>query len=261
MADFKTAWAITSSWEGPWKPYKNRDVKADPGDYLPFKKFGEKYYTGTSFGLTAQYMHEYVNWRDSLIRKELPGMPIEKASDIWERTRWKWMKGDDIKDQSVATLIFDFYVQQNNTAMDEIAAVLLKVYKKPTFNYTVRQVVFQELYRDAIAIDHPEPTGKLYGLTDLGVQLINNVETQEMLFNLIKKARISKLGNVARVQAFNYGNIITQLQYERAKEAKKKGLKVQKQAQLDADTEGSYGTYIAGAFALWIGYKWFKKRK
>ena len=50
MADFDKAWAFTSSWEGPWKPYAKRDVKSDKGDYLPFGKIQESKYVGVGFG-------------------------------------------------------------------------------------------------------------------------------------------------------------------------------------------------------------------
>lgn len=32
MASFEKAWAVTNSWEGPWKPFEKRDVANDPGD-------------------------------------------------------------------------------------------------------------------------------------------------------------------------------------------------------------------------------------
>ena len=265
MADFQKAWLITSSWEGPWKPYEKRDVIYDKGDYLPKSKvLNKSTYVGTSYGLTAEYMADYRSWKVDSIVKNLPRMPIEIAAKHWEESRWKWIKGNDIADQSIASLIFDYYVQQNVTAIKAIAAVLIKVYAKPNFSYTEKQLINVRKYKDEIDPNHVKPNDGVHLLTDTAVQLINNAQTQEVLFNLIKAARIKTLGNKTRVKAFNYGDIKTQAEYEAIQDAikeKKRGLMIKKQADLSADTEGSYGNYIAGAFALWIGYKWFKNRK
>ena len=263
MADFEKAWLITSSWEGPWKPYEKRDVKADKGDYIPdAKALNKATYVGTSYGLTAEFMADYRNWKADSILKNLPKMPINTAANHWKETRWKWIKGNDITDQSLATLIFDYYVQQNITAIKAIAEVLIKVYAKPNFSYTPKDLVLVRKYKDEIDPNHPKPNDGVHLLTDTAVQLINNAETQEILFNLIKAARIKTLGNKTRVKAFVYNDIKTQAQYEAMQEsAKKRGLKVQNQPELNADTEGGYVKPIVIGIALYFGYKWFKNRK
>ena len=160
-------------------------------------------------------MHDYVNWKDARTRRELPGMDEATARQLWLDTRWKWMKGDQIQDQNIATLIFDYFVNRGNSAILGIAEVLLAIYKRPKFNYIQKQIAPKVMYRDAIAWDHPEPTGKMYILSDLAIQLINNTQTQSMLFVLIKKARIkTEKGDRTRFKAFNYGDIKTQSEYE-----------------------------------------------
>lgn len=270
MASFEKAWAVTSSWEGPWKPFLKRDVQNDEGDYLPYGRFGAKHYTGTSWGLTAQFMSNYRVLPDSTISRIMPMMPKDDAAKHWRETRWVWCQGDNIIDQSVATLIFDYFVQQDITAMNSIADVVLSFYRKPTFNYKKLDIITLHKYKDIKpSVTHPEPNGGYYKLSDVGIQLINNAQTQEVLFNAIKAARIKTLGSKGatkpRVKAFNYGNILTQSAYEMKLEKSGKGggkslmrREARNESGLQTTDAVKYGLIALG---LYKGYQYVRNQK
>ena len=269
MASFAEAWKITSSWEGPWKPFNKRDVANDPGDYAPEGSFGKANYVGTSWGLTKSFMRNYRVLSDSTILRIMPMMPKEDAAKHWRETRWVWCQGDQIIDQSVATLIFDYFVQQDIKAMLNIADVVLSFYKKPTFNYKQLDIITLHKYKDIKPnVTHPEPNGGYYKLSDIGIQLINNAQTQEVLFNAIKAARIKTLGSKGatkpRVKAFNYGNILTQSEYEVKLEKSGKGGGKGLMKRATANDSGLQSTdaikYGLIALGIYKGYQYVRSR-
>ena len=264
MASFETAWAVTSSWEGPWKPFKKRDVPNDKGDYLPHGRFGEKNYTGTSWGLTAEFMQDYRVLPDSTILKVMPLMPKGDAATHWRETRWVWCRGAEIIDQSIATLIFDYFAQSNIDAMKDIGNVILGFYKKPNINYTFSDIMEWDKHKNIKpGARHRNPEGGFLKITPLGVQLINNAQTQDVLFNAIKAARIKRKGNITRIKAFNYGNILTQSEYEvKLEKSGKNRLMTRSANSPTASREKDFVALEWGlvAFGVYKGYQYVRSR-
>ncbi len=113
MADFDKTWPITSSWEGPL---------GSSTEHSDEEKFGTVKW-GTNFGLTGTYMRDYTPWkasdRDAFIK-----MNRADCGKIWEATRWKWLKGEQIEQQEMANLLFDWGVRRWNSLINGVRIAL-----------------------------------------------------------------------------------------------------------------------------------------
>jgi hypothetical protein len=267
---FKKAFAFTGGWEGPWD-----------GGNKPLRDSKNKFTNDVAaYGLTPLFLKDFVGTPDKNITLAyMKSINSEKAAIIWQASRWLWYKCEMIASDEIGILIFDWAVRKPDIVAEEMAKAVglsLRDCEHPYLmnlggNPASKTDGFY--YPSVTIIDRINEACKIDGQ-------YNQAKIQKMYENLIVRRIVTESGvekyvGVARrlgcllfgewsinVDSFNSLPAARQKQIvDGVKKLRNKGLKVQKQAQLDADTEGAYGTYIAGAFALWIGIKWFKNRK
>lgn len=100
MADFEKALKLVLKWEGGYVNHPN-----DPGGHT---NLGITYYTFERYASVIGVAPSISN---------LKQLSKENAAKIYKIGFWDKIKGDQIKDQQVANLIFDSYVNMGNMAV------------------------------------------------------------------------------------------------------------------------------------------------
>ena len=209
MANFQKAWAFTRTWEGPFDDRGN-----DNGHFFPRAKSDLRYFNwakdytrkrmGTTFGLTPQFLFDYVvGYQQPTLptADTMKDMTEDTAKGIWQKTAWIWMRGDDIKDQSLATILFDWTVKENGRCMVQ-APTLLKLKKAAAcFGQT-----YVELGTRTKADHKDQGTQKVYLFNDLFIEKINQHPNPKALFGQFW----AKMTNHAerRHNALKYDNMV-----------------------------------------------------
>ena len=111
MARFELAWLLTSGWEGGWNAKPEADGQAE--------EYVNGQYWGTNYGITGAYIRDYVrnpfpfkNGAKTLTAKNFRSLTKPECGEIWAATRWTWLRCDDIVDQEIANLLFDWGVRK-----------------------------------------------------------------------------------------------------------------------------------------------------
>lgn len=81
---------------------------------------------GTNYGISAPVLKDYLGRTPTI--SDMINLSPKTASDIYKRRFWDRIKGDDIKNQSVANLIYDMYINQTGHTTSVMEDALL--YKK-----------------------------------------------------------------------------------------------------------------------------------
>ncbi len=95
MADFNRAYNRLKQWEGGYQANPN-----DPGNYN-----GAGELVGTNYGITAKNYEAWIGRRASIA--DMKNMPPMTAAAIFRSKFWDKIKGDQIRNQSVADILFD----------------------------------------------------------------------------------------------------------------------------------------------------------
>lgn len=232
MANFEDAWRITSSFEGPWEA-ETASTRSDSGNFLDKDKKKENFY-GTVYGLTADFLKNFDGWKISNDAKEpkalskLRYLSKEDCGKIWKRIVWdKMMQGDRITDQSVATLLFDTLVHRQNFITEYFYKVWnegpILTFFKSEFGIKVNPTGLSELKpnNSFFGGNSDKNTDKAPILTDFAITKINQaIQSDAKGFfdrlNAARKAAEAKWGAKKRMNAFEYGNIKSLGDLERA---------------------------------------------
>lgn len=208
MADFDTAWEFTRTWEGPFSSSGN-----DSGHYFPRAiadikgwAWSKKYVRtkmGTTFGVTPQMLFDYVpGWQYPYLptADKMANMTEDEAKEIWRGVAWKWCGGDDINDQSIATLLFDFMVRSNGDCWNNCPQVVGLT--KEMACYKINYVTLGT--REMADVDG-QRNQKIYPFNQVFINKVNTHPNQKALFDKFK----SKLTRHAarRKAALQYDNM------------------------------------------------------
>lgn len=299
MASFKDAWEITSEWEGKWvdKPETNDEEESAYGAWW-----------GTSYGLTGTYMREYVGWTSDR-KAEFRKLSSGAAGVIWRDSRWTWMRGNEIDNQEIANLLFDWGVRRWNSLINGVRAALGQPLalreaheyardKKGNIQLDRKNKPIIAKYKGGTLIGNGDaystlvlcktvgnPVNSNSGfmvLTPFAISELNKLAIQPngAFHKLLKGLRMSKdkptdQSIKDRYNSFMNERTPTKTQWEKMRDKgvpvnqrlkpfsiEKNSLMVQKQAQLDANTEGSNNYLLYGGIAvgLFVAYKFWKRK-
>lgn len=185
MASFEKAWNITKSWEGVWstKPEGN-----------PEEKYNAVWW-GTNGGATGRYMRDFLGqtWKPS-DKAKFQKLPLDQVGQqIWKPTRWKWLRGDEIQNQEIANLLFDWGVRRWNSLTVYPIVKKGKVTGYGSGLATALSVpalsIFQQVTMKKVGGNPPSSTDGFYILTPKAVELINQYPNQQELYNKLKTLR------------------------------------------------------------------------
>lgn len=95
MASFETAYQIVAGHEGG---YQN-----NPNDSGNYNSLGQL--VGTNWGISAPVYESFVGYPPT--QSDMQTMSISTAKAIYKQRFWDVIKGDQINNQSVATILFD----------------------------------------------------------------------------------------------------------------------------------------------------------
>jgi hypothetical protein len=185
MANFEKAWNITKSWEGAWS------AKPEGSDE-------EKYngtWWGTNGGATGTYMRDFLGqtWKPA-DKAKFQRLTLDQVGQtIWKPTRWNWLRGNEIQNQEIANLLFDWGVRRwnsltvypikKNGKVTGYGSGLATALNVPVFS------IFQQVTMRKIGGNPPSSTDGFYILTPQAVKLINAHPNPEELFLRLKAIR------------------------------------------------------------------------
>lgn len=102
MADFEIAYNRTAKFEGGYS-----NVADDNGNWTGGKK-GAGSLVGTNYGISAPDYAAYMGKTPTV--NDMKNMPISVAKIIYKKKYWTGMRGDEIRNQSIANGIYDMAV-------------------------------------------------------------------------------------------------------------------------------------------------------
>jgi lysozyme family protein len=113
MADFNKAIELLKEIEGKYTKHK-----ADKGNYNSQREL-----VGTNYGIAAPTYERIIGRPPT--EADMKNMTYDEARNIYKQQYWDVIKGDEIKDQSVANIFFDGVVNQGKSIrwMQEAAVV------------------------------------------------------------------------------------------------------------------------------------------
>ncbi|RKS00404.1 glycosyl hydrolase 108 family protein [Flavobacterium sp. 102] len=102
MADFEKAFKRTGIFEGGYT-----DNPDDNGNWTGGKK-GVGDLVGTNYGISAPVYMAYIKRKPTV--QDIKNMPHAAVKDIYKKTYWSPIRGNEINDQEVANGIYDMAV-------------------------------------------------------------------------------------------------------------------------------------------------------
>ena len=109
-ADFSAAQRLVSKSEGGY----SNDTR-DPGNYTG-AKIGVGKLIGTNYGISAPVLVSY--WKGKYGKEptefDMKSLPYSVALEIYKKGYWNAIKGDEIDDQKVASILYDAAVNQGS---------------------------------------------------------------------------------------------------------------------------------------------------
>lgn len=227
MASFEEAWAFTSSWEGSFSL-----TATDVGDYFKpstwafISKQPKPTQMGTSWGITPNFLWDYVKpsmWVDlGKIGRTVKKKPVvnnenlvfptrtimeaidkDIAGEMWRVTAWELIRGDEIVSQTMANLIFDWFVRAQDTLYRRLPFVLAK---QPAF---VGMVGIQyDVWGTRNETDPKnEKTQKVYKIGDALLARINS--PREKWAGIFAKIKAEMKPKYAATNTINRWNALT----------------------------------------------------
>jgi lysozyme family protein len=112
MAQFQTAYDIVRKHEGGYQK-----MPEDSGNYNSLGQL-----VGTNWGINAQVYESYLEQPPT--EQDMRDMPRHIALGIFKRIYWDRIKGDEIRDQQVANILFDGHVNHGRWGIQMMQGVL-----------------------------------------------------------------------------------------------------------------------------------------
>lgn len=170
MANPQIAYRITSSWEGRWSKVPEKGSLQEESAYNEW--------WGTNYGLTGSFMRDFAGWKKSQ-KSQFQNMNIDQAGEVWKRTRWTWAKLDNVNDQEIANLMFDWGVRRWNNMIKGVAKAL----------NVPEAAITQKVKMIDVGGNPPKKTDGFYILNNYAIQLINSHPDPQKLHASIKSLR------------------------------------------------------------------------
>jgi lysozyme family protein len=183
MASFSKSQKVVGVNEGGYQ-----NDPRDSGNYYQGKLIG------TNWGISAPVLASYLG--RAITKSDMVNLSRTAAEKIFKINYWLRNNFDKLKNQSLATLIYDGAVNHGTNGMRMLVERALKVVKRPMSYYQV--------------------------FTPKGIKHLNGI-SQKRLFDAIKKARLDKYRSsnqthyinswVSRVNRINYysGNSFSEI--------------------------------------------------
>jgi hypothetical protein len=174
-ANFKSAQNFVKLAEGGYT-----DNIKDRGNFVMTPQ--GKRLVGTNHGISAPVLAEWIKRLPT--KEDMKNLSYETALEIYKKRYWDSQNLDELKDQSVATIIYDGCVNQGINAM--------------------KIIITKAIGEQNLKVDNPYDN----------IELINNLD-QEKLFNSIKKFRKMKYKSTAGKDVYLRGwlNRLNSLKY------------------------------------------------
>lgn len=123
MANYKSILASTFKFEGGYQ--------ASPNDSANYTS--KKVLVGTNRGISAIALEEY--WRvtgknGQPTVADIKALTSNDAEKIYKKLFWDKIRGDEIKDQFVAWIIFDAFIASGNNGISRVRKSINKYYQK-----------------------------------------------------------------------------------------------------------------------------------
>lgn len=112
MAQFQTAYDIVRKHEGGYQK-----MPEDSGNYNSRRQL-----VGTNWGINAQVYENYLKRPPT--EQDMRDMPRHIALAIFKQLYWDRIKGDEIRDQQVANILFDGHVNHGRWGIQMMQGVL-----------------------------------------------------------------------------------------------------------------------------------------
>ncbi len=165
MANYKPILSATFKFEGGYQNSPN-----DSANYT-----SKKILVGTNRGISAIALEEY--WRvtgkgGQPTVADIKALTSNDAEKIYKKLFWDKIKGNDIKNQSVAWIIFDSFIASGSYGIKRTKTAINKY------------------YNSEVVTVNSNP------LNDAEVKLINDAQPQE-LFKILKDGEIQNRKNLA----------------------------------------------------------------
>ena len=285
MADFDKAWAITASWEGKWVT-KHEQYRNKQGELVDVEEeyFGDVWW-GTNHGLTGTYMREFTQWK-ATDKAVFQKMTRAQCGEIWKATRWTWNKCDQIENQEMANLIFDWSVRRMKSSVNAVRNALGfgdAINNKGSSLIGKGDAYSVIITNKSIGGNPANPNAGFAILTDLAIQELNarakmpNTNFHALLKSLRKsKDKPTKKSVIDRYDSFFNQGTPTKDEWERMRDkgvpvnlrtkgvdlsqySKKRGLIIENQPQLqdeDSDEDNTVRNLllafgVAKLFKIW----------
>jgi hypothetical protein len=244
MADFQKAWDIISTYEGAWD---------DKGEEYNKKDNNGHYYNnikmGTAYGITGRFLADYVEGYFPKLPTKADLQKIDKyaAGEIWKSTVWKWMLGDFMDNQDVATIVLDWFIKGSLSVPKNLPAL----FGIKEGQYIIKWKLWQLGTRPK---GHKDAENGFYMFTgELVFEKINKTNPKKLFYQIKAKRAPRYTGDQWRQDAFEFGNILTKTQLEAKQETKRK--------LMTKPTNTKLNTLYWGGVILTIGYFISRKRK
>lgn len=232
-----------------------------------------------AYGITPRFLKDFVGRPDKDITLAyMKSINYQKASTIWQASRWLWYKCEMIASDEIGILIFDWAVRRPAIVAQEMAAIVgLKLSDcehpymvelggnpaKKTDAFYYPSVTIIDKINDACKVNGQYNQAKIQELYDK--LILRRIATESGQDNEGVKRRLGCLlfGEwTINVDSFN-GLPATrkkQILDTMTKLKPRKGLIVRKQPNLNDDTEGgmSFTKMAAWGVGIFFGGKWFK---
>jgi len=112
MANFDIAYAIVRRHEGGYQK-----MPEDRGNYNSRREL-----VGTNWGINAQVYENYL--RRPPTERDMRDMPRHIAIGIYKQIYWDRIRGDEIRDQQVANILFDGHVNHGSWGVKMMQGIL-----------------------------------------------------------------------------------------------------------------------------------------
>jgi hypothetical protein len=257
MANFNKAFQFTAGWEGAW----------DGGNKLI--KFDD---STAAYGITPLFLYESVGMSKSAVTLTfMQSLDFNRASDIWEKSRWAWFKLDSIASDEIAILLFDWSVRRPNICAKNLAIAtgfkesdLSKIPYDNSVSKTDNQLVPSYAMIDALNAKCKNKAGKYDAELIKKVYLdliVRRVKAESNLLDGVKRRIGCLLFGEWTVTVDSYNDLPKARKEQITKGVMKILLKKNQTKSTKKAKSTKNNLLIGGAVLLTLGFIWNKKRK
>jgi lysozyme family protein len=163
MADFTPIYKSTLKWEGGYQNYAS-----DKANYTRSGRL-----VGTNRGISAIAYEQYLGHEPSI--EEIKAITPQIAEKVYRKLFWNKIKGDEIKDQDVASIIFAALIGNPLQSNKIVQAALAKLGK----NISIKQPYTSEMVK---AINRTNSKKLFYAIKEEKRKFLESLRTSKPEF-------------------------------------------------------------------------------